>query len=158
MNTPHIPSPILPITLTVPGDPAAQPRHQVAVRGGFAKAYIPSKNPIHAWKKAVQVAAINARIRNLRIEGPVGVSFVFVMPRPAAHHFGADRARPVRDSAPYWHTSKPDLDNLEKAVLDALADVGVFHTGDQQVCRVHKDKIYGSQTCVHLTITKLECA
>ena len=39
----------------------------------------------------------------------------------------------LRDDAPYWHTKKPDRDNLEKAVLDVLTQLGMWGD-DCQVC------------------------
>ena len=43
--------------------------------------------------------------------------------------------------APTWHTYKPDLDNIEKTLKDALSDIRVWGD-DCQVCQVEKTKIY----------------
>jgi Holliday junction resolvase RusA-like endonuclease len=39
------------------------------------------------------------------------------------------------------HLAKPDIDNLEKAVLDALKKAGIY-VDDAQVFLVHKGKFY----------------
>ena len=48
--------------------------------------------------------------------GPVSMIIHFRMPRPKAHY----GKKGLKDSAPLWCTTKPDLDNLVKAVKDAL--------------------------------------
>lgn len=73
------------------------------------------------WKHAVRAAAFLALGRL----GPValiprgvaiGVDLTFVFPRPPAHVDGDE----LRRGAPVFHAEKPDKDNAEKAVLDAL--------------------------------------
>jgi Holliday junction resolvase RusA-like endonuclease len=54
------------------------------------------------------------------------------MPRPKAHFDKAGDVRERYTLAP--HIQKPDLDNLVKAVQDALTDVGVWRD-DAQVNR-----------------------
>jgi crossover junction endodeoxyribonuclease RusA len=54
------------------------------------------------------------------ISGAVSVDITAALPRPK-HHYGAGRnAGSVRPSAPRYPTGKPDRDNLDKLVLDAL--------------------------------------
>ena len=52
-----------------------------------------------------------------------------------------------------WHTSKPDLDNLVKAVLDALN--GVAYTDDKLVVRVDARKIWSTSDSVSVTVEEL---
>ena len=41
-----------------------------------------------------------------------------------------------------WHASKPDRDNLEKAVLDAMK--GIVFVDDSQACSGSVEKVYAS--------------
>lgn len=53
---------------------------------------------------------------------PVGVEAVFRFARPKSHY----RANgDLKESAPYWHPSSPDLDKLARALGDALTVAGV---------------------------------
>ena len=68
----------------------------------------------------------------------VEVSFVF--PRPKAHYRTGKNAELLKDSAPYWHTGKPDLDKLQRAIGDALS--GVLLRDDSQIASWMVEKRY----------------
>lgn len=109
----------------VTGDPKPQPRARAAVRGGHARMYNPST--ADAWKAAVRVAAAEAGLMAAAIEGPIKLELQFQFCRPASHSTKAG----IKPTAPQYHTQRPDLDNLAKAVMDALTDVGVWVDDDQ---------------------------
>ena len=120
------------ITFTVPGDPVPQPRPRVSTRGGFARAYVPAKHPVHVYRQAVALAA---RAAGLRSTGaPLNVVIDAVFARPKSHLTKAG----VRPSPPAL--PRPDVDNLAKAVLDALQDV---MGDDSLVARLVVEKSYG---------------
>jgi len=123
------------ITFSVPGDPVPQPRPRVSTAGGFARAYVPKGHAIHAYRQAVAVAARSAGARVH--EDPVSVVIDFVFSRPKSHM----RKSGLAAKAP--RLPRPDIDNLEKAVLDALN--GVAWKDDTQVARVVKEKTYGTK-------------
>ena len=77
------------------------------------------------------------------MRGPVDVRATFVFPRPKSHYLPANGKRrdPVlRDDAPLWHVSPPDVDKLARSCLDALT--GVLWTDDAQVADIHARKVY----------------
>jgi len=76
----------------------------------------------------------------------------FVMPRPKAHHYRASWQ--LKPTAPRYVTSKPDADNLAKAVLDALTDVSAW-TDDSLVVSLSVVKTYGSETGCDVQISPL---
>lgn len=119
--------------------PKGQPRAKAARVGGFIRMYTPAT--ANDFKGAVQAAAIQAGLMNKLLEGPISLSLVFRLPRPKGHFRTGKNAGQLKDSAPYWHTSKPDLDNIEKALKDALSDIRAWRD-DCQVCSVTKSKIY----------------
>jgi Holliday junction resolvase RusA-like endonuclease len=147
------------ITFFVAGVPIAQPRVRACIRGKHAGVYDPGT--ANEWKNKVMSAGTTAAYRpelGTKFEiiiGPVGLTLHFYLPRPK-HHFRSNCE--LKQTAPWWHTSKPDLDNLEKAVKDAITQIGVIWADDSQVCMSQKTKIYAtneSPVGVRVTIEKL---
>ena len=123
----------------VPGTPVAQPRPRAVRRGAHAGVYNPPT--ADAWKAAV--VREMQRWAGQRISGALEVEIDFSFPRPLSH-FGTGRnAAKLKPSAPEDHTKRPDLDNLAKAVLDAMGDAGVFGD-DAQVARLILSKRWGT--------------
>jgi Holliday junction resolvase RusA-like endonuclease len=124
-----------PITFSVPGDPVPQPRPRYSARGGFARAYVPSAHPVHAYREAIALAA---KLAGVTITGePVSVIIDAVFARPKSHRNKAG----VKASAP--SLPRPDCDNVAKAALDALT--GVAWEDDSQVARLVVEKSYGDE-------------
>lgn len=127
------------IEFTVRCLPVAQPRQRTRIRfagdKAFGQNYTPAKAPVNAFKASIVQAATEA-YSGAPLEGPICLTIRFVMPRPKAMIW-KKRAMPRA-----WHITKPDLDNLEKALKDALK--GVTWRDDAQVCRVSKEKVYAS--------------
>jgi Holliday junction resolvase RusA-like endonuclease len=115
----------------ISGEPIAQPRVKVSTRGGFARAYTERDHPIHAYKQAIRLAYVNAGGEVL--EGPVSVRIVCLFERPKSH---SKKRRQQREPK----TTKPDLDNVGKAILDALNEIA--YNDDGQVCRLTVEKWY----------------
>jgi Holliday junction resolvase RusA-like endonuclease len=61
------------------------------------------------------------------------------MPRPKAH---LKRDGSVKANSPVWHCKKPDLDNLIKAVTDAITDTQRVWLDDSQICQISATKSY----------------
>ena len=123
------------ITFSVPGEPVPQPRPRVSTRGGFARAYVPAKHPVHAYRAAIANAA---RAAGAGVHGePVGVLIDLVWERPKSHL----RKSGVKPDAPQY--PRCDVDNAAKAVLDALN--GVAWEDDSQVCSLTVAKHYGTE-------------
>lgn len=121
----------------VRGTPKGQPRPRAFVRGGRASVY--EAGTAEGWK--AQVAAACAKIEGARFAGPLLVKLVFYMPRPKGHfRTNGD----LKANAPLiLHTSKPDVDNLAKSVLDALTGIHAW-TDDDQVCALNVRRYYES--------------
>lgn len=122
------------IAFEIPGNPVPQPRPRVSTRGGFARAYVPSTHPVHAYRKQLQLAAIDAGLR--KTGEPVQVVIDCVFARPKSHL----RKSGLRSDAP--KLPRPDVDNLAKAVLDAI---GPILGDDAQVSRLVVEKTYGQE-------------
>jgi Holliday junction resolvase RusA-like endonuclease len=115
----------------IPGEPIAQPRAKVSTKGGFARAYTERDHPIHAYKQAIRLAYVNAGGEVL--EGPVEIRITCWFERPKSH---SKKRRQQRESK----TTKPDLDNVGKAILDALNEIA--YNDDGQVYRLTVEKWY----------------
>ncbi len=122
------------ITFSVPGEPVPQPRPRVSTRGGFARAYVPAKHPVHAYRQSLAAAARAAGLSDTGEPLSVVIDAVFVRPRSHVRKSG------VKPDAP--KLPRPDVDNIAKACLDALQDV----IGDDTcVARLVIEKSYGTE-------------
>lgn len=117
------------IVFSVPGVPVAQPRIKATSIGGYARVYTPKT--ADAYKASVALAFRTAYGGN-PVDGPVRIEIEFVMPRPKAMIWKK------REMPSEWHTKKPDVDNLAKAVMDSL--YGLAWIDDSQVCSIASTK------------------
>ncbi|MCA9233369.1 MAG: RusA family crossover junction endodeoxyribonuclease [Planctomycetales bacterium] len=102
------------ISFTIPAVPIAQPRHRIGKVDGKAMAFgAKMTHPIHAFKATVILAAREA-YDGPPLQGPLRVDLLFAMPRPKVKVW---KSKPMPRE---WHAKKPDKDNLEKGVVDAL--------------------------------------
>lgn len=128
------------IRFFVPGDP----RPKGDLRSGTGSngkpfMYDAESHRLRKWMRAIEAeAAKHTGAWSKQI--PVVVKLSFVMPATAKHHVG-------------WCAVAPDIDKLERAVLDAL------HTGkhkvyvsDAQVVQVIKAKRWGHKPGVWITV------
>ena len=76
------------------------------------------------------------------IAGVVRIQLDFFLPRPKAH---LDRHGVPKPKSPVWHWQKPDLDNLIKAVTDAITDTQRVWLDDSQICQITATKTYALQ-------------
>jgi crossover junction endodeoxyribonuclease RusA len=139
------------ISFVVRGLPKAQPRVKAYRRGAHAGVYDPGS--AGEWK-ALVVAAGRPHRPPQPLDGPLCVSIDFVLRRPKSLMRKRDPEGEV------WCTSKPDRDNLEKAVLDALKQDGWF-LDDALVCDGPVRKFYHAKNGVpgaRITIAELGAA
>jgi len=108
----------------VPGVPCAKARPRMTKKGHV---YTPKETL--DFQNRVRVCFHAAYPGHRPIEGPVAVAVIarFLPPKSAK----ATLKRVVAEKGMYPHTKKPDLDNIVKAVLDALN--GVAWRDDSQV-------------------------
>lgn len=139
------------IQFTVMGDPVAQGRPRFARRGKFVSTYDPPKSK--SFKETVKWQAIECGANKKLLEGPLKLTLVFRFQRPKGH----SGKKGLRPSAPAYHITKPDLNNLTKGVEDALE--GICYARDQQICESYQRKEYadnGSVPSILVTIEEIE--
>ena len=129
-----------PLSFFVAGLPKPQPRAKARAFAGHAQTYNPKT--ADDWKTIIRHEAGKAW-KSTGDEnpwsGPLCVNLTFYFPRPKAHFRTNGELKPT---APTWHTTKPDRDNSDKAVLDALTNLGIWGD-DKQVCDGRIKKVYG---------------
>ena len=127
----------------VEGDPKAQPRARSFARklkDGRVVARVYDAGTAEAWKTQVAAAAKPHRPAT-PLTGPVSLQIEFRMKRPKSHYGTGRNANRLKPSAPVFHISKPDRNNLVKAVEDAMTQLG-FWRDDAQVAAGETTKIY----------------
>lgn len=82
------------------------------------------------WMGQVRDAAHAAYAGEL-LNGPIKLTVKFYFKRIKGHFRSGSKAHLLREDAPHWHTSTPDLDKLVRAVSDSLT--GVVITDDKQI-------------------------
>ncbi|MGX9855799.1 RusA family crossover junction endodeoxyribonuclease [Limimaricola variabilis] len=130
------------ITIVIPGKPFGKQRPKFDPRSG--RAYTPDATV--SFEQTVRELA--AKQLTTPLEGPISMTLeaVFV---PAKSWSKKRRAAALGT----LHTQKPDLDNIEKAILDGLNRIAF--ADDQQVADVRKRKRWGER---EETIVTLEVA
>lgn len=95
-------------------------------------------NTADEWKAAVKSMAIYSGLGSEPISGPISLELEFRFKRPASH---LTKKGELAAGAPRLHIQRPDADNLAKAVMDALTDIGVWRD-DSQVMRLKVSKYW----------------
>lgn len=140
------------IEFTINAVPVAQPRqrHRIVTTGDrtFAQNYTPARDPVNAFKASCQIAASMALTSPLT--GPVQLWLSFIFPRPKS----LTRKRGANPRV--WKASKPDADNLQKSLCDALN--GIAWVDDSQICWVTAQKLIASADELPRVIVRInEC-
>jgi len=125
------------IRFTVYGAPVPKARARtVRLPNGGVKSYTPKST--RTWEELVRYQALEHRPPRL-LDDALELRAVFYLLRPK----GAPKRR-------RWPSVRPDLDNLEKAVLDALQ--GIIFTDDARIVRKVVEKRYGDPPRVEVSV------
>ena len=117
---------------TIPGKPVPQKRHRMG--RGF------SYDPSAPDKKRVRTEIIfQNRKKNIH-KGDVSMFITFHMQRPKSHYRTGKFKEFLKKGSPYKHTSKPDIDNLIKFIMDCCS--GILYKDDNQVVNITANKQY----------------
>lgn len=134
------------IEFGVKGEPKGQPRPRAFARqfGKKWQARVYTPGTAEEWKSCI-AEAVRPHLPPEPWTCPLRLSVTFYMPRPKSHYRSGKVERGLKPDAPVNHVGKPDLDNMLKAVKDALGQVGLWHD-DCQVCEYGQVwKVYSVQ-------------
>jgi Holliday junction resolvase RusA-like endonuclease len=110
-----------------------------------------------AWLGAVaQAVALEMEAAGFAMvpaRAPVALEMIFYRPRKAGHYGTGRNSGVLKDSAPAFPSTKPDVDKLERAILDALKNVA-WHD-DGQVIAAPAFKAFGTPARVELRLWRL---
>ena len=113
------------------------PRPKVTTRGKHPHAYMPAKARQYIDNCAT---IMGAHWRRPPMEGPVAVYVTFIHKRPMR------LCRKKDPSGRLWKDTRPDLDNLIKAILDAAQHPSAGVLGDDgQVVMLEARDMYGEK-------------
>lgn len=101
----------------IPGPPIGKGRPRATVRGGQVRTYTPKRT--QQWE-AVAASTLMAEWSEAPLDGPVSVGILALFPRPQRMVW---KRKPM-PREPYIQA--PDIDNVAKAILDALQKAGVL--------------------------------
>ena len=143
------------IEFFVPGTPVGKGRPRAARRGAGVVMFTPEKTAgYEALVAATAAAALAGGMRigtSQLLDGPLAAMLEMQFPVPASWS-KAKRARALAGAE--WHTSKPDADNVAKAILDACN--GVVFRDDAQVVMLVAAKAFSEEPGVRVVIR--ECS
>jgi Holliday junction resolvase RusA-like endonuclease len=101
------------------------------------------------WRASVAMAGHEAHAGPL-LDGPLAVSFLFVLARPRGH-FTPRGA--LRKSAPKHPAVKPDVLKLARSTEDALT--GVLWRDDSRTVALVARKVYGDQAGCWISVSEM---
>ena len=116
--------------IIIPGKPIAKNRPRFSKHG----AYSDQKPLENSYKNELLVK--RTRIYN----GPVFVGLHFYFKRPKSHYRSGKYKHILKDSAPFFHESKPDIDNLIKWTCDCAN--GILFPDDMRITGIYATKQY----------------
>lgn len=137
------------IRFFVPGKPQGKGRPRAVTRGKFVKMYTPEKTV--NYESTVALAASQAMAGRPPIEGPVSVSMFIALPIPASW---SKRKQAQALDGQLLPITKPDVDNVVKAVFDAIN--GVVWGDDTQVVDAWVTKRYRARPGVSVVVDAVE--
>ena len=114
-----------PIDIFIAGHPAPQGSKRYVGRGIM----IESSKKVKPWREDIRSALNREGVPIARLSGATICKLEFVLPRP--------KSTPKRTTPDA--TKKPDLDKLQRAVLDAATSAGVIDD-DSQIVEINASK------------------
>lgn len=124
------------MNLIIPGKPIAKNRPRFARRGKFVVTYSDQET-----EEGRFLFEVYRQIGEYKpIYGAVRAVFKFFFARPKNHYGTGRNAGKLKESAPKYHITKPDFDNLDKFAADCLK--GIAWIDDCQVVSAHTTKDY----------------
>jgi len=131
--------------ITVHGDPVPKGRPRFTSRNGFNRVYTPKKTKLYEELIRNQLKIKYPHINT--ISQPVHVQIIAVFKRP-------QRLKTKKShQGLILHTKRPDLDNVAKAIFDALNSI--LHD-DAIICSMHSIKFYSEINQNPRTIIKIK--
>lgn len=131
------------------GTPVAKGRPRFSRKSG--RTYTPAKTETAERVLRAQLLSSAEELQSLPFYGALGVRAEFVLPVPQSW---SKKERAAALDGTRLPTSRPDVDNFAKLVLDAAN--GVLWPDDSAVVELSVSKRYGAEPGVRLVVTHKE--
>lgn len=127
------------LDIRVPGAPAAQGSLSPFISRSTGRVITPQKPKVKAYRDRITMHAVEymAQHHQKIVDTAVSVQIFVTLARPKCH----SGKHGVKASAPACPTTRPDLDKIVRAVLDALTSAVWYD--DSQVVTLMASKDYG---------------
>lgn len=130
--------------LTIPVKAKSKARPRMSKNG-----HVYTDKATAQYERYIKQAWIDAHSPCKPFSGPLVVTLSFRYQRPKSHYLRGV----LRDTAPVHYVQTPDLDNIEKAVLDALN--GVAYVDDKQIIRKFTEKSWAEMPEIEVWIYEM---
>ena len=139
----------------VPGKPIPQgskkwlPNHRM----------VEANRDLRPWRATVtsytqQAMSANRSGLTFPLDTPLMVVMSFSFTRPKAHYGTGKNAGKVKDNAPHYVTTTPDLDKLVRGVNDGITDAGLW-VDDSYAVLMQVSKHYAEQAGVTVIVSPI---
>jgi Holliday junction resolvase RusA-like endonuclease len=136
--------------ITIDGDPIPKKRPRFWAKGNRAMV----TNTQQKEENIVRNAIRQQIGEHVPFQGAVAICMTFYLKRPKAHYGTGKNSGQLKGSAPNIHTKKPDLDNLEKFVLDVCN--GLIFKDDAQIYTIQSSKQYDENPRTTIAISGID--
>lgn len=136
------------VVFAVPGKPVGKDRPRATRQGNFIRMYTPEKTA--SYESLVKLACWEAMRGQAPLCGPLQATIKVLMVPPPSWTKTKRKQALCGEVLP---EVKPDLDNVIKAILDALN--GVAYADDKQVARLYASKEYAMTDMVTVDIRRV---
>lgn len=139
------------IQFRVVGIPASQGSKRNIGNGRM----IECSKKVKPWRESVKAAALVAMDdrSHFPMRGPLRAVIEFTFCRPKGHYGTGKNADRIKERAPYFQASKPDLDKLVRSTFDALTESGIW-MDDAQVVELVTSKHFDQRHGAIITISE----
>lgn len=134
------------IEFTVPGTPTAKGRPRFSRHGSFVRTYTPEKT--YRYEQLVQLSFMQAGLPKLSGAVKVGIIAFFPIPKSASK-----KKHEQMVNGEIRHTTKPDGENVSKAILDALNKIA--YEDDSNIVELHIEKWYSDEPRAEIFIEEV---
>ena len=134
--------------ITIYGKPIAKKRPRFVRKGKFVQAYNDQETEEGRFLLAVKNQVTEC------LKTPISITCWLGMPRPKNHYRTGKNSGLLKDNVPYFHSKKPDLDNLLKFVFDCLN--GIAWQDDSQIAKINAVKAYSEEPRTFILIESIE--
>ncbi len=136
------------VSLFIEGDPVPQGSKRAVPTKRGLRVIDQSGAKLKSWREVIEWEA-RVAWKDKPFRSPVGVEIDFYMKRPKSHYIDKKKGL-VRGSAPHWHSVRPDIDKLTRAVLDGITGAIIYD--DSLVVSLSVRKYYSPTPGVRIQV------